>query len=175
MEALQYPIGKFDPPTEISDAQLKKYIDDIHYLPQLIELAVQNLDEFQLQTPYRPGGWTVAQVVHHLPDSHMNAYIRMKLALTEENPDIKPYEEQLWAELPEVTVTPVNVSITLLYALHKRWVNTFESLTAADWNKTFRHPANGTTQNLKTHAANYSWHGRHHLEHILKLKERMGW
>ena len=175
MEALQYPIGRFEAPTAFSDAQLKKYIDDIHYLPQLIELAVQNLDEFQLQTPYRPGGWTVVQVVHHLADSHMNAYIRTKLALTEDNPIVKPYDERAWAGLPDVINTPTNVSVTLLYAMHKRWVSVLESLSPDDWNKTFIQPASGITYSLKLLAATYSWHGRHHLEHILKLKERMGW
>jgi hypothetical protein len=175
MEALQYPIGRFNPPATITDAQLKKYIDDIRYLPQLVELAVQNMDEYQLQTPYRPDGWTVAQVVHHLADSHMNAVVRMKLALTENNPVIKPYDEQAWATLPDVANTPVNVSITLLYALHNRWVALLEHLQAGDWNKTFYHPGSGVTNDMRLLAATYSWHGLHHLEHILRLKERMGW
>lgn len=175
MEALQYPIGRFNPPAEITAALLKKYIDDIHYLPQLIELAVQNLDEYQLQAPYRPDGWTVAQVVHHLADSHMNAVVRLKLALTEDNPVIKPYEEQAWALLPDVANTPVNVSTTLLYALHKRWVKLLEHLSADDWNKTFYHPGSNTTYDIRLHTATYAWHGLHHLEHILRLKERMEW
>ncbi|SEW41548.1 YfiT family bacillithiol transferase [Chitinophaga arvensicola] len=175
MESLQYPIGRFVALPDYTPAQLRTYIDDIRYLPQLVEIAVQQLDEYQLQTPYRPDGWTVAQVVHHLADSHMNGYTRMKLALTEDKPVIKPYEEQLWAELPDVKFTPVNMSITLLYALHRRWVSLMEHLTPEDWERTFIHPANGTQHNLKTHAANYSWHGKHHLEHILRLKERMDW
>lgn len=175
MESLKYPIGRFEALPDYTPEMLRGFINDIRYLPQLVEIAVQNLDEFQLQTPYRPDGWTVVQVVHHLADSHLNGYTRMKLALTEEQPVIKPYEEQLWAELPDVQFTPVNVSITLLHALHQRWVSLMEHLTEREWERTFIHPANGTRHNLKTHAANYSWHGKHHLEHILRLKERMDW
>jgi DinB superfamily len=175
MEALQYPIGRFEALPDYTPAMLQGFIKDIHYLPQLVEIAVQQLDDYQLQTPYRPDGWTVAQVVHHLADSHMNGYIRMKLALTEDQPIIKPYEEGEWAKLPDVKHIPINVSITLLYALHTRWTSLMEHLTAADWERTFIHPANGTTHHLKTHAANYAWHGKHHLEHILRLKERMDW
>ena len=175
MEALKYPIGRFEPLPAYTPAMLQGFIKDIRYLPQLIEIAVQHLDEYQLQTPYRPEGWTVAQVVHHLADSHMNGYTRMKLALTEDKPVIKPYEEGAWAVLPDVAATPINVSITLLHALHTRWTNPMERLEEADWERTFMHPANGTQYNLKTHAANYAWHGKHHLEHILRLKERMDW
>ncbi len=175
MESLKYPIGRFEALPGYTPEMLRGFINDIRYLPQLIEIAVQNLDEFQLQTPYRPEGWTVAQVVHHLADSHLNGYTRMKLALTEEQPVIKPYEEHLWAELPDVQFTPVNVSITLLHALHQRWVSLMEHLQENEWERTFIHPANGTRHNLKTHAANYAWHGKHHLEHILRLKERMDW
>ncbi|MFY0254988.1 YfiT family bacillithiol transferase [Chitinophaga sp. 30R24] len=175
METLQYPIGRFKPLPDYTYGMVKGFIDDIRYLPQLIEIAVQPLDEYQLQTPYRPDGWTPVQVVHHLADSHMNGYIRMKLALTEEGPVIKPYEEAIWAELPDVKQVPINASITLLHALHARWVSLMEQLTEAEWERTFIHPANGTQHNLKTHAANYSWHGKHHLEHILRLKERMNW
>ncbi|WP_143310456.1 YfiT family bacillithiol transferase [Chitinophaga vietnamensis] len=175
MEALQYPIGRFEMKQDYSPEEIKRFINDIRYLPSLVEIAIQDLDEHQLQTPYRPGGWTVAQVVHHLADSHINAVTRLKLALTEDKPVIKPYEEDRWAELPDVAHTPVNVSITLLHALHTRWVNLYDHLAPELLQRTFIHPASGIEYNLKGHIANYSWHGRHHLAHITGLKERMGW
>ena len=175
METLKYPIGRFEAHPEYTAAMLDGFINDIRYLPQLVEIAVQQLDEYQMHTPYRPGSWNGAQVVHQLADSHMDGYIRMKLALTEEQPVIKPYEEAAWAELPDVKFTPINTSLTLLHALHTRWVSLMEHLTETAWERTFIHPANGTEYNLKTHAANYAWHGKHHLEHILRLKERMDW
>ena len=175
MEDLQYPIGRFKSPDVVTDVQLKSYINDIRYLPNLIEIAVQDLDTWQLDTPYRPGGWTVAQVVHHLADSHMNAVIRFKLALTEDAPVIKPYDEAAWANLPDVQHTPVNVSLTILFALHTRWVHLMEHLTPADWQRTFVHPEHGKTFGLKTIAGMYAWHGRHHLAHVVNLKERENW
>jgi hypothetical protein len=175
IQQLRYPIGKFNPPANISDIQLRNYIDDIRYLPAQLELAIQNLDQHQLETPYRPDGWTVNQVVHHVADSHMNAYIRVKLALTEDNPIIKPYEEHLWAELPDVANTPINFSITLLHAMHTRWVNMLDRLTEDQWVRTFQHPANKVVLNLKVATGLYSWHGKHHLAHIENLKERNNW
>lgn len=175
MEDLQYPIGRFKSPDIVTDAQLKGYINDIRHLPTLIEIAVQGLDAWQLDTPYRPGGWTVAQVVHHVADSHMNAVTRFKLALTEDAPVIKPYDEAAWANLPDVAHTPVNVSITMLFALHTRWVHLLEHLTPAAWERTFIHPEHGKTFGLKTIAAMYAWHGMHHLAHIVNLKERENW
>lgn len=175
MEELQYPIGRFKSPANVTDTQLKGYINDIRHLPNLIEIAVQGLDAFQLDTPYRPGGWTVAQVVHHLADSHMNAYVRFKLALTEDAPVIKPYDEAAWANLADVRHTPVNASVTLLHALHTRWVQLLENLTPAEWERTFIHPAHNKTFGLKTIAATYAWHGKHHLAHIVNLKERENW
>jgi hypothetical protein len=175
LEQLKYPIGRFEAPASITDSALKGYINDIRYLPSLVEIVVQSLDAAQLATPYRPGGWTVVQVVHHLADSHMNALTRVKLALTEDNPIIKPYEEDLWAELPDVAKTPINISLTLLHALHTRWVNVLDNLTEEQWARTFVHPASGKTVSLKTATANYSWHGKHHLAHIEGLKERNNW
>ncbi|CAL1517591.1 YfiT family bacillithiol transferase [Chitinophaga sp. MM2321] len=175
METLQYPIGRFEALPDYSPEMLAGFIDDIRELPTLVEMAVQHLDEYQLQAPYRPEGWTVAQVVHHLADSHMNGCIRVKLALTEDEPTIKPYEEAAWAVLPDVANTPVNVSITLLHALHTRWAALMEGLTDTQWERTFFHPGQGKVFNLKTHIANYSWHGKHHLAHIEGLKERMKW
>ncbi|GAA0547480.1 YfiT family bacillithiol transferase [Chitinophaga japonensis] len=174
MEELQYPIGRFRAPEQVTPAQLKGYINDIRHLPALVEIAVQHLDTWQLDTPYRPGGWTVAQVVHHLADSHMNAITRFKLALTEAQPVIKPYDEAAWAGLPDVTLTPVNVSITLLHALHTRWVHLLENLSPSDWQKTFVHPEHNAIFDLQTTAANYAWHGRHHLAHIENTKYEVG-
>ncbi|HVI49372.1 MAG TPA: putative metal-dependent hydrolase [Chitinophaga sp.] len=175
MEALKYPIGRFEALPAYTPEMVKGFIEDIRELPTLVELEIQRLDEYQLQTPYRPGGWTLAQVVHHLADSHINAITRMKLALTEDCPVIKPYEEAAWAELPDVAHTPINVSITLLHALHTRWTNLMDRLSPEQWERTFRHPDYENVFNLKTQAANYSWHGKHHLEHIRGLKERMHW
>lgn len=175
MEDLRYPIGRFEAPAIVTPEMRKRFINDIRYLPSLIELAVQNLDEHQLQTPYRPGGWTIAQVVHHIADSHMNGFIRLKLALTEDNPTIKPYAEAAWAELPDVQHTPINMSITLLHALHARWVAVYEHMEPRHWDLTFYHPENHTTNTLSRHLANYSWHGLHHHAHIERLKEREGW
>ena len=175
IEQLRYPIGQFTVPASISALQLRNYIDDIRYLPAQLELAVQNLDSHQLETPYRPGGWTVNQVVHHVADSHMNALTRVKLALTENNPIIKPYEEHLWAELPDVTATPINMSITLLHALHRRWTALLDSLTAADWQREYYHPGNKGYMPIWQMTNQYNWHGTHHAEQIISLRKRMGW
>ncbi|RAJ06898.1 DinB family protein [Chitinophaga skermanii] len=174
-EDLRYPIGHADTSIELTPQQRQSLITDIRYLPSLLELMVQNLDEAQLNTPYRPGGWTVAQVVHHVADSHMNALVRLKLALTEDNPQIKPYEEQLWAELEDVKHVPINVSLTLLHALHVRWVAILERLTEEQWQRTFFHPASKKITSIAQHLILYAWHGKHHLAHIEKLVEREGW
>lgn len=175
LETLKYPIGRFRPAAEYTPDDLQRFIRDIRQLPSLVEIAVQNLDEYQLQTPYRPEGWTIVQVVHHLADSHINAITRFKLALTEDNPVIKPYDEGAWANLEDVQSTPINYSITLLHALHTRWANLMEAMPAAGWERTFFHPDNKITYPLKMQAAMYSWHGQHHLEQILQLKQRMNW
>lgn len=175
METLQYPIGRFEVLPHYSAAMVIGYIHDIRQLPTLIEIAVQHLDEFQLETPYRPGGWTLAQVVHHLADSHINAITRFKLALTEDNPVIKPYDQDAWVKLADVQYTPINVSITLLHALHMRWANLMDRLPDEAWDRTFVHPEQGRSFNLKTQAANYAWHGKHHLAHIMNLKASMNW
>lgn len=171
---LRYPIGKYEP-KEFSEELKEQWLADIKFLPNAVENAIHNLDEKQLQTPYREGGWTVHQVVHHLADSHMNAYIRVKLGYTEDNPTIKPYEETLWALTSDVKNLPVNISITLLHALHQRFSEFLKSFTAADWNKTVFHPQHNKQLSLWHLLGMYSWHGRHHTAHITGLRERSGW
>jgi uncharacterized damage-inducible protein DinB len=169
-----YPIGKYMP-QDFSTELKEQRLAEIRFLPNAIEHAIQNLDEKQLQTPYREGGWTVHQLVHHIADSHMNAYIRFKLGYTENNAAIKPYEEKLWAETADVKNLPVNVSITLLHALHRRWSEFLESFNDADWQKTVFHPEHKKEMTLWFLLGLYAWHSRHHTAHISKLRERMGW
>ena len=175
MSDLRYPIGKFvwAGPSN-TPAQREQFIKDIEELPAKLRAAVAGLDQAQLQTPYRPEGWTVWQTVHHVPESHMNAYIRFKLALTEDRPTIKPYEESLWAKTGDVATTPIEASMTLLDALHRRWVQLLRSLSAADFGRAFNHPELGEVS-LDKNLALYSWHGKHHTTHITALRERMGW
>ena len=171
---LRYPIGKYVP-RDFSSQQKEEWLSDIKFLPNALEAAVQNLDEAQLQTPYREGGWTVHQLVHHVADSHMNAIIRFKLGYTEDNPAIKPYEEKLWAELSDVRNLPINVSLTLLYAVHQRWHEFLKSLKDEDWQKTVFHPEHQKKMTLWFLLGMYSWHGKHHTAHITSLRERKGW
>lgn len=176
LEVLRYPIGRFTAPAQpLSLAGIKPFISQIEGLPLWLDHAIENLDAAQLATSYRPGGWTLVQVIHHLADSHLNAYIRFKLALTEENPTIKPYDEGAWAVLPDVEAAPVNVSITLLHALHRRWADAMRRLDDAQWTRTFFHPEQERTIPLWELAAMYAWHGKHHVEHIRALRERMNW
>jgi uncharacterized damage-inducible protein DinB len=170
----RYPVGKFHydgPPTE---QQKREFLDQIAATPAQLRTAVKGLSDQQLDTPYRSGGWTVRQVVHHVPDSHMNSYVRFKLALTEDEPTIKTYAEDRWAELSDTKTTPVEVSLTLLESLHDRWVRLLRSLTPEDWKKTFRHPELGP-MNLEKTLALYAWHGRHHVAHITELRKQMSW
>ena len=174
MEKLKYPVGKYiEQP--YSSAQLKEWLLDIESLPQQIEYAITNLDEAQLATPYREGGWTARQVVHHVADSHMNAYIRFKLGLTENNPVIKPYEEKRWAEMADTQNLPINISITLLYALHSRWHEILKNISAEEWKRTIFHPEYKKEMTLWYLLGMYAWHSRHHVAHITSLRERMGW
>ncbi|ULT55061.1 bacillithiol transferase BstA [Neobacillus drentensis] len=166
----RYPIGKFEFKGEITNDVVNSWIEEIEELPELLRSAVKNMNMEQLATPYRLGGWTVRQVVHHLADSHMNAYIRIKLALTEENPTIKPYQEEKWAELPD-SKSPINVSLELLTALHKRLVQLLRSLSPNDLKKTFLHPESGEVS-VGRNIGMYAWHGRHHLAHITSLTSR---
>jgi len=170
----RYPIGKFSWPASISEADRRVMIEEIDAAPARVRAAAAGLTPAQLATPYRDGGWTVRQVVHHLPDSHMNAYVRFKLALTEDEPTIKPYEEARWAALPDSENVPIETSLALLEALHKRWVALMRSMPPADWSRKFRHPELGVMPLDKTLAL-YAWHGKHHVAHITALRERMAW
>jgi hypothetical protein len=174
MESLQYPIGKFEPKV-FSTNLLDEWLLDIEVLPKALEFSIQNLDEHQLETPYRPDGWTVKQVVHHVADSHMNALVRIKLGLTENNPTIKPYEEGDWAKLKDVEQLPINISLTMLYGIHAKMDVLFKNMSTADWEKTIYHPANKNTVSLWDMLGTYAWHGKHHTAHINKLREKMGW
>ena len=174
MADLRYPIGPFDIKAKWTPENRDGFIHQISEAPEKLRAAIKGLTPQQLDTPYRPEGWTVRQVVHHLPDSHMNAYIRFKLALTEQEPLIKPFAEELWAELPDTTQTPPEVSLQLLESLHQRWTVLLRALQPKDWTRTFRHPEHGVVS-LETNLALYAWHGRHHVAHITSLRERMGW
>jgi len=174
MSDLRYPIGKYEA-KEFSEKQKQEWLNDLKFLPQLVENAILNLDEAQLETPYREEGWTVHQLVHHIADSHMNAYVRFKLGLTEDNPTIRPYEEKLWAELNDVKTLPINISITLLYALHTRWHAALKDLKDADWDRTVFHPEHQKKITLWYLLGMYAWHGKHHVAHITELRERNGW
>jgi uncharacterized damage-inducible protein DinB len=178
-ENLQYPIGKdteqpyFD---SSFDERLKdQLISDIKVLPALLEHSILNLNDDKLDTPYRPGGWTVKQLVHHVADSHINAYMRFKLALTEDNPTVKPYNQDLWALLSDTQTVPINVSLTLLHSLHIRWVALMNEMKKDEWERTIYHPESKVNITLWELLKYYSWHCRHHTAHITALRERMGW
>lgn len=171
---LRYPVGKFVAPDHATDEQRRQFIDEIEATPARLRAAVAGLSDEQLDTPYRPDGWTVRQVVHHLPDSHLNSYTRFRLALTEDEPTIKPYYEDRWAELADARTAPPEVSLDLLETLHRRWVLLLRSLGPADFARSFRHPELGIVT-LEKSTALYAWHGRHHIAQITGLRERMGW
>ncbi len=170
----RYPIGKFLYEREPTEQQRQQFISEIEQTHAALRGAVANLSPQQIETPYRDGGWRVRQVVHHVPDSHMNAYVRFKLALTEEEPTIKPYAENLWAQLPDNRETSLETSLALLESLHVRFVNLLRSLTPEQWKRTFRHPELGVVP-LEKSLALYAWHGRHHVAHITELRRKMGW
>lgn len=170
---LRYPIGRFQPPSASTADSRAVHIDMLRELPDCLSEAVNGLDDAQLDMAYREGGWTVRQVVHHVADSHLNSYVRFKLALTESEPVIKPYDEGAWARLPDSQM-PVDISLTLIWALHARWVALLESMTEKDFQKKFSHPERGV-QDLATALALYDWHGRHHTAHITSLRARMCW
>ncbi|HZG55357.1 YfiT family bacillithiol transferase [Paenibacillus sp.] len=167
-DRLKYPIGTYETREEIDLQTRLSWIEDIASLPRLLREAVESLPPGRLDEPYRPGGWTARQVVHHVADSHMNAFVRLKLALTEDEPTIKPYREERWAELPDSLGLPVEPSLQLLEALHLRWATVLRGLDEAAWARTFIHPASGRTD-LANHAGSYAWHGRHHTAHVRLL------
>jgi uncharacterized damage-inducible protein DinB len=172
---LRFPIGKFDWNITVSEADYPRLIAEIAGAPAALRSAVAGLSRDQLETRYRPDGWTVKQVVHHVPDSHLNAYTRFKLALTENEPTIKPYEEDKWAELPDSQRVPIDVSLDLLEALHTRWVALLKAMDTADFNRAFVHPEHNKKFTLGQLLALYAWHGRHHVAHITALRKREGW
>lgn len=174
MDDLRYPVGRFKFDGQLSADQRRFFINEIAEAPVKLRAAVAGLTPEQIETPYRLGGWTVRQVVHHIPDSHLNSYVRFKLALTEEEPTIKPYDEAAWSELEDVRTTPLETSLTLLDVLHRRWVVLLRSLKDADFARAFRHPEMGLVS-LEKNVALYAWHGRHHIAHITSLRERRGW
>ena len=170
LEQLKYPVGKFVKPESITKEIIDSAISEIENFPSFVKFEIQNLEEKDLQLRYRPEGWTITQVVHHCADSHINSYMRFKLALTENVPTIKPYEESLWAELPDNNLSPF-VSLKLLDALHEKWVYILKSLSEEDLNKEFIHPDQSEKISLKENISIYSWHCRHHLAHIRQAKE----
>lgn len=171
---LSYPIGRFRYSGPMSKQQRDAAIAAISEVPAKMRAALRGLSPQQLDRPYRPGGWTVRQVAHHVPDSHLNAYIRTKLALTEIEPTIKPYDEKAWAELADTQTTPIETSLALLESVHERWNNLLRSLPDADFARTFRHPEHGV-RTIDWMIALYAWHGAHHTAHITRLRDRMGW
>ena len=174
MEDLRYPIGRYTA-QPFSEKLREEWLIDIQFLPQHLENAVQNLDAAQLDTAYREGGWTVKQVVHHVADSHMNSLIRFKLGLTEDNPTIKPYDENEWVKLADTQNLPVNVSLTLLHALHIRLHELLKNMSRTDLDRTLFHPEHKKEFTLWEFLGLYAWHGRHHTAHITSLRERMAW
>jgi len=174
MTDLRYPIGRFTPDEHPTPEGRARHIEAISMLPKQIQQAMAGLSAAQLDTPYRDGGWTVRQVVHHVPDSHLNAYVRFKLAITEQNPTVKPYDDAAWAQLKDSEFTPVEVSLALLESLHARWTVLLRSLPPEDFQRKFIHPDSGS-HDLDWLLGLYSWHGKHHVAHITGLRERMGW
>jgi len=171
---IRYPIGQFTWAGRNTAEQRAAAINDIAAAPQKMRSAVAGLTETQLDIPYRKGGWTVRQVVHHVPDSHMNSYIRFKLALTEDEPTIKPYDEAVWANLIDAKTAPIEPSLSLLEGLHYRWALLLRSLSDTDVTRKFNHPELGIVS-IDQYIALYAWHGKHHVAHITSLREREGW
>ena len=174
MTDLRYPIGKFEAPTAYTAPLRAGFLDDIERTPAALRKAVAGLAPSQLDTPYRPGGWTVRQVVHHVPDSHLNAYVRLKLALTEEKPTIKPYDQEAWANLADSKSTPIEVSLTLLSTVHDRWDRLWRSMKPEQFARVLVHPEHGE-RSVDWLLFLYEWHGRHHTAHITELRKQKGW
>ena len=171
---VRYPIGKHQM-VPFSQEEKEARLADILFLPRMLEYAVLNLNDDQIQTPYRDGGWTVNQVIHHVADSHMNAFIRFKLGLTEDNLTIKPYIQSAWGETADVTAVPVNLSITLLHSLHHRWYELLKTISDEQWDRTIYHPEQERKITLWELLLIYAWHGKHHAAHVTNLREQMGW
>jgi hypothetical protein len=171
----RYPVGKFEYDGVATPQARARRIEDISKAPAALRAAVRGLTPKQLDTPYRDGGWTVRQLVHHVPDSHLNAYVRFKLALTEDTPTIKPYDQERWAQLADAQTVAPEVSLALLDAVHERWVALLKSMTAADWRRAYNHPEYNRLVPLDEVLAMYAWHGRHHVAHITALRQREGW
>ena len=171
IDKLRYPVGKFQQPEQIDQSQISQWIDILEAFPERLEDEVGHISDTELERRYRPGGWTIRQVVHHCADSHMNSWIRFKLALTEETPTIKPYFEDRWAELPDTKDFPIASSLQVLTGLHARWVYLLRSLSDGDWDKEFKHPETGRLISLKTNLGIYAWHCEHHLAHVRNAKE----
>lgn len=174
LENLQYPIGRFLAPTFVTAVDRAKWLRAMADAPAQLRAAVAGLDDEQLNTSYRPGGWTLRQLVHHLADSHLNSYVRMRLALTEDHPTIRPYNEKSWAKLEDAKSAPIGMSLDLLDALHRRWLALLADLSAREWRRTYFHPETGD-MTLEAVLALYAWHGRHHTAHITSLRQREGW
>jgi hypothetical protein len=175
IEKLKYPIGPYQKPDNYTPELISDSIAILTALPSWMDVCIENLDEHQLHTPYREGGWTIQQVVHHVADSHMNAYIRLKLALTENNPTIKPYDESAWAKLIDTDIVPVNISVTLLHSMHRRWVAVLKNMQPKDWERTYYHPEHQRNFPIWEMTAMYAWHSKHHTAHITSLRQRMNW
>ncbi len=174
-DQLRYPIGKYTAPENITKDQISIWIDEINAFPARLRATVSGLNDLQLDTPYRDGGWTLRQVVHHIADSHMNAYIRYKLAMTEQNPVIRPYDEKKWAECEEAKTADPGISLTLIETVHKRWVLFLRSLKYEDFERTYIHPEHNKVFSLKNVTGMYVWHGEHHLHHILQTIQQNNW
>ena len=175
MEELKYPIGRFKVPENYTQHNLEQYISIIESFPKKMKQEVGQLNEERLNTPYRPEGWTIRQVVNHCSDSHMNGFIRLKLALTEENPVIKPYLQDRWADLADSKLMPIEAALSILEGVHTRWAVVLTSINNSQWKRRYFHPEKGSDVSLKESTANYAWHCEHHLAHITRLKARMGW
>ena len=175
IDTLRYPIGKYEKPEFYTPEMIAEWLHVLQALPSWMDAAIENLDYDQLQVPYRDGGWNIQQVVHHVADSHMNAYVRLKLALTEDNPVVKPYDEGAWALLADTKLAPANLSVTLLHALHIRMVILLRNISEADWLRTYYHPEHKRNFPVWELVALYAWHSRHHTAHIRQLRSRMGW
>jgi len=174
MNDLAYPVGRYQRPGSLTPEQRLAAFEVLAAAPARLRAAVNGLNDAQLDTPYRPGGWTVRQVVHHVPDSHVNAFIRTKLALTEDNPTIKPYDQDAWSTLEDARSTPIDVSLALLDAVHDRWMRILRAMSPADFARTIMHPENGP-MTMDDVLAMYDWHSRHHVAHVVGLRERSGW